>query len=131
MNAPKKNNLILDIMPSVFAVCRMDPNETLPSWALQGEFFAVTKTSEELSIVCDQSLVPTDVVAEKNWRGLKVRGPLDFALTGILASLAAPLAEAKISIFAISTFNTDYLLIKQDAYERALEILRSKHFQCF
>jgi len=116
-------HLTLETLSTVFAVCRLDAAAPIPSWAYTGDFFSVSKTSDELSIVCPQSNVPHDVKAEKNWRCLKVKGQLDFALTGILASLATPLAEAKISIFAISTFDTDYLMIKQQDFDRAISAL--------
>jgi hypothetical protein len=84
-----------------------------------GDFFSVTRTDEELSIVCAQEHVPEHTQAERNWIGLKVLGPLDFALTGILANLATALAEAGISIFAVSTYDTDYLFIKRTDLVRA------------
>jgi hypothetical protein len=116
-------SLNLETIPIVLAVCRLAPSSAIPQWALVADFFSISKTSDELSIVCPQSNVPHDVKAEKNWRCLKVKGQLDFALTGILASIATPLAEAKISIFAISTFDTDYLMIKQQNFDRAITAL--------
>lgn len=116
--------LVLSTMPSLFAIVYLDPSSQVPSWACErSDFFSITKTVDELSIVCSEVLVPRDVKAEKGWKGLKVEGPLDFSLTGILASLSLPLAEAKISIFAVSTFQTDYLLVKQENFQRATEIL--------
>ena len=105
----------------------------IPAWALGGDFYSVTKTDEELSIVCDASAIPSDAEAnlktEKNWRALKVQGPLDFALTGILAKLTEPLATAKISIFAVSTFDTDYILVKSETLDRAVEVLKQAGHQ--
>jgi len=77
-----------------------------------------------LSIVCDEKNLPAKIRAEKNWRALKIVGPLDFATTGILASLANPLTKAKISIFVISTFDTDYILVKNKNLEKTIEILK-------
>ena len=91
---------------------------------MRGELFAITRTPDELSIVCSQANVPPNTFSEPDWRALKVSGPLDFSLTGILASLASPLAQAGISIFALSTFDTDYLLVKSGALDRAVEVLR-------
>lgn len=85
----------------------------MPEWAA-GSFTSVTRTPEELSVVCSQDAVPEAVTAERGWRCLVVAGPLDFALTGIAASLAAPLADAGISVFFVATFDTDYLLVKED-----------------
>jgi hypothetical protein len=89
-----------------------------------GEFVSITHTADELSIVCAEEHVPSGVKADREWRALKVEGPLDLALTGILASLANPLAEAQINIFAISTFDTDYLLVKEYNVARACDVLR-------
>ena len=113
----------LSLLPQTFAVCRLAPSAPFPAWAAAGAWFAMTKTSDELSIVCDQAAVPTSVQAERGWRNLKVQGPLDFALTGVLAALAGPLAAAEISVFAVSTFDTDYLLVKEADLARALQTL--------
>lgn len=113
----------LEILSMVLAICRLEPKNPIPSWAMHSEFFSIAKTSEELSIVCSQENVPEGVRIEKGWRCLKVKGPLDFGLTGILASLANPLSAANISIFAISTFDTDYLLVKEETLEKTLQVL--------
>ncbi len=116
--------LTLTILPETFAICRLSVDEAVPEWAMPGEFVSITHTSDELSIVCAAENVPSDVKADRGWRGLKVEGPLDLALTGILASLARPLAEAKINLFAISTFETDYLLVTEYNLTQACEVLR-------
>ncbi len=87
-------------------------------------FFSLTRTGEELSVVCAENLVPVDVQAERGWRALRVAGVIDFSVGGVLATLAVPLAEAGISVFAISTYNTDYLLVKEHDLGRAIEVLR-------
>ncbi len=116
--------LTLSVMPISLAVVRLNASSSIPHWATEGEdFFSITKTADELSVVCSEDKIPSDVKVEKGWRCLKVEGPLDFGLTGILSSLAEPLAKAKISIFAISTFDTDYILIKKENLQKALEIL--------
>lgn len=119
----ENSKLSLSIMPNRLAVCRLETNARIPSWATDDTFFSISKTDDELSIVCSEGKVPDDIKSEKNWRAFKVIGPLDFSLTGILASLANPLAEAKISIFAISTFDTDYVLIKDDNLEKVVKVL--------
>jgi hypothetical protein len=91
---------------------------------MQGEFFSVTRTPAELSAVCDVEAVPPGVKTEAPWSMLAVRGPLDFNLTGVLAALATPLARAGISIFAISTYDTDYVLVRTDDLDRAVLALR-------
>jgi hypothetical protein len=117
-------NLELETLPETFAISKLSPIENIPSWAVSGSFYSISKTSEELSVVCEQKLIPEDVKTENGWRCLKVKGPLDFSLSGILSSLAYPLAENSISIFAISTFDTDYLLIKEKNFRDAVTILR-------
>lgn len=119
----ENSKLSLSLLPQKLAICRLEKDARIPTWATGGTFFSISKTDDELSIVCFENKVPDDIKSEKNWRAFKIMGPLDFSLTGILASLANPLAEAKISIFAISTFDTDYLLVKDDDLEKAVKIL--------
>jgi hypothetical protein len=91
---------------------------------MQGEFFSVTRTPAELSAVCDVAALPPGVKAEAPWSMLAVRGPLDFNSTGVLAALATPLAAAGISLFAVSTYDTDYVLVRNDDLDRAVRALR-------
>jgi hypothetical protein len=116
--------LTLRVLPGVLAVCRLPPDAALPGWALSGGFVSVTRTLEELSVVCAEEVVPADGQCEGGWRVLQVAGPLDFALTGILAALATPLAAAGISIFALSTYDTDYVLVKERTLAEAIAVLR-------
>lgn len=111
-----------------FAVCRFPPTAALPSWVSDcREFFSVTRTNDELSIVCLESRVPSNTQqCEQPWACLKVQGPLDFALTGILSALAQPLAAAGISIFVVSTFDTDYLLVKEHKLQDAATVLTAE-----
>jgi len=119
-----KHRLALSILPEIYAICRLDAHSPVPAWVTAGEWFSITRTPEELSIVCPQGRVPGQATCEKGWRCLKVQGPLDLSLSGILASLLGPLAEAGISIFAISTFDTDYLLVKARDLQNAIQVLR-------
>jgi hypothetical protein len=121
--------LVLEIIPCRLAVCRLAPDAPLPEWARAAEFWSITRTAEELSIVCPDSNVPDSVNGQRGWRALKVQGPLDFSLTGILASLASPLAEAGISVFAVSTFDTDYLLVRDSSLSAAIDVLRGAGHQ--
>lgn len=114
------HRLKLALTGDLLAVCRLGAGEPVPEWATAGEFFSITKTADELSIVCAEAAVPACVRCERGWRSLKVEGPLDFSLTGVMWSLAEPLARARISIFAISTFDTDYLLVKEGDLGRAV-----------
>jgi hypothetical protein len=120
------SSLVLTLLPETLAICRLPASAALPAWALRANsFFAIVKTTDEISIVCPQNFAPADVQCHRDWAALKVEGPLDFSLTGILASLAQPLAQAKLSLFAISTFDTDYVLVKKESLEQALTVLKS------
>ena len=116
-------SLPLTLLPDPLAVCRLAPDAALPAWADGPGFVSITRTGEELSIVVRQNRVPGDVAAVGPWRALKVQGPLDFALTGILAALTAPLAHAGISLFAIATYDTDYVLVREETVAAAIRVL--------
>jgi hypothetical protein len=121
-------NLTLSLLPERLAICRLGPDGGGPDWADGSRFLSMTRTREELSLVCAEADVPEEVRSDGGWRCFKVAGPLDLALTGVLASLANPLAEAQINIFAISTFDTDYLLVKEKNLARSIAVLtRSGH----
>jgi hypothetical protein len=115
--------LTLSALPDVFAICRLDRDTQISDWMNLGDFVSITRTADELSIVCPQIHVPEDVNCDKGWRRLKVEGPLNLSLTGVLASLAAPLAQAGIAVFAISTYDTDYLLVRDETLEHAAQVL--------
>jgi hypothetical protein len=115
--------LRLEVVEGRFAVCRLGPSEAAPGWASGGPFVSVTRTDAELSIVCREDAVPAAVAAERGWRGLRVAGPLGFGLTGILASLAVPLASSGVSIFVVSTYDTDYVLVQERDLDRAKDAL--------
>jgi hypothetical protein len=104
-------------------VCRLDADAPWPDWAA-GDFVAVSRTPEELSVVCRSRAVPAGVRREEGWRCLAVAGPLDFALVGVVAGIVGPLAEAGISVFVVSTHDTDYLLVKAVRLEAAAAVLR-------
>ena len=119
----------LSVLSPTFAICRLAPNTPVPDWAWRGSFFTVSRTDDELSIVCEVALTPTGVQAELPWRALKLHGPIPFAVTGVIASLTKPLADAAISVSAIATYDTDYLLVKSDTLARAVEALRGAGFE--
>lgn len=116
-------SLPLILLPDRLAVCRLAPDAALPGWIAGPGFVSITRTDDELSIVVAADRVPGDVTAVGEWRALKVSGPLDFALTGIMAALAGPLADAGISLFGIATYDTDYLLVKADTLDAAITAL--------
>ncbi len=123
MTKGTRPTLDLTLLPDALAVCRLPAGAASPPW-LEGETFAaVTRTPEETSVVCRAEVVPQGVRAEPGWRALRVAGPLDFALTGVLLSLLDPLAAAGVSVFALSTFDTDYLLVREAALDDALVAL--------
>jgi uncharacterized protein len=109
--------------PGSFAICRLAANGAVPVWALRGSFFSVTSTAGELSIVCPVAQVPIEVVHEDGWACLKLLGPFPFSEPGILTSFVRPLSERAIPIFAVSTFDTDYVLVKQTWLEKAVQAL--------
>lgn len=119
----KKTKLTLSILPEKLGICRLDKNSPVPDWTEKISFCSIARTKDELSIVCPQDKIPAGVLVEKNWRAFKVEGPLGFSLTGIVASLSKPLAEAEISIFYISTYETDYLLAEEKNFAKAQKIL--------
>ena len=120
MSAPSLN---LEVLPGTFAVCRLEADAEVPAWAARGPFVSLTRTEAELSVVCPQPDVPSGVRAEAGWRCLRVKGPLGFGLTGILASLASPLASSGVSIFVLSTYDTDYLLVQERDLDRGIDAL--------
>ena len=115
----------LSVLPGSFAIVRLAPDAGLPPWATAGDLFSVTRTSEELSVVSPENQVPAGVKAETGWRALKVQGPFALSEIGVLASLAAPLAAAKVSLFAISTFDTDYLLVSEKKLDAAIAAIKA------
>lgn len=123
--------LTIKLLKEKYAVCRLDKTELVPLWAKQGNFFSVTRTSDELSIVCPQDNIPNDrgLKCEKDWRILKIEGVLDFSLIGILASISIILAQKDISIFAISTYNTDYILVKHKDIDNDVESLINEGYE--
>lgn len=118
-------NLSLELTPDFLAVAKLRPTDSIPAWAARGAFSSISRTADELSIVCKQIDIPSGIRSEPDWRAFKVDGPLDFGLTGILTSIAQPLSGAGISIFAISTFDTDYVLVKQMNLEKAIDALKA------
>ncbi len=121
-------DLPLVLLPDQLAVCRLNADAPYPDWARPGDLLALVRTRDELSIVCPERFVPPDIKSERGWRAFQVQGQLDFSLVGILAAIAAPLAQAGVSIFALSTFDTDYVLVKEDTLEDATHALEQAGF---
>ncbi len=119
-----KNNLKLALLDGEYTVHRLKLEQNIPTQVLKSNFFSITRTDDELSIVCDTQISLASEKSERGWSCIKVLGPLDFALTGILAAISNVLAEAEISIFALSTYDTDYILVKSDALVLAKKVLK-------
>jgi enamine deaminase RidA (YjgF/YER057c/UK114 family) len=117
----------ISVLPETLAVCRLRASDRIPSWALELHegFVSITRTPDELSIVCPQDAVPPDTQVEEDWRALVIPGPIPFEATGVLSALATPLADAGIPIFAISNYDTDYVLVREQNLERALHVLHA------
>ena len=121
----ERPRLTLRVLSEPLAICRLPRDATLPEWACNGDFCSMTRTPHELSIVCPERNVPADVPSDKGWRALSSEGPLGFTLTGLVETLAEPLALAGISIFFISTFHTDYVMVKEEELQVAILALET------
>ena len=121
--------LSLAVLPQRLTICRLPGTASIPGWATAGPFFSISRTADELSVVLPEAALPdglTGVKRQDGWRALQVAGPLELALTGILASLATPLAGAGVPIFAISTHDTDYILVPESQLAAAVKALRAR-----
>ncbi len=128
--APVRVNaaLRLSTLEGRLAVCRLGADAEIPPWATQAPFFSVTRTRDELSVVCPEDAVPAGALAaiEGGWRALRLDGTFGFGLVGVLASLAVPLAESGVGILAIATHDTDYVLVKESQLDLARRTLRER-----
>ena len=115
----------LSLLAERFTVCHLAADAAVPEWATQGQFVSITRTSEELSIIAESGLVPERLRTEVSWRVMKVHGPFDFSEVGVLAALVQALAAACVSVFAVSTFDTDYLLVQCSQLREAITGLRN------
>jgi hypothetical protein len=111
-------------LPGPYAIVRLAADSPVPAWATRGDFTSITHTTDELSIVCPTAKLPPDVRSPHRWICLKLEGPFPFSQTGVLLSFIEPLSRNEIPIFAISTYDTDYVLIPEEFVGRALESLR-------
>ena len=136
----QQHRLTLRLLPQEFAVCQLGADAAVPQWAEHSHlslhekvghprFWTVTRTADELSVVCESKYVPSSVKSERNWRCFKLEGPFPFAMTGVLAAVLAPLAEARVSIFAMSTYDTDYVMVKEKAVGKAVRALKAAGHQ--
>ena len=121
-----RTQLKLELLDELFSIHRFSPSAKIPDGVFGETFFSIVKTEEELSVVCRTSLTLNSKNYSQGWSCIKVSGPLDLNTTGILAKLSKMLAEAQISIFAISTYDTDYILVKADKATQAVAALKAK-----
>jgi hypothetical protein len=114
----------LILLTGRYAICRLPHDAPIPAWAT-GDFVNITRTHDALSIVCSEAAAPAGVRSEAAFRCLHIAGTLEFAVVGVLASIVVPLATASVPVFVVSTFDTDYLLVKESDLEKAVEALRA------
>lgn len=124
-----ENFLTMRLLVGRYGICRLNSNDLIPEWVYKSSFLSVTRTMDELSIVCNEESIPNNIKCEKEWRVLMVEGPLDFSLIGILASISKILSQNLISVFVISTYDTDYILVKNNAINNAIEALVSEGYR--
>jgi uncharacterized protein len=124
-NAPRVS-LRLSVLDDRLAVCRLNAGAEIPAWATVTPFFSVTRTADELSVVCPEAHVPAESTCERGWRALRFEGPFEFGLVGVLSSVAAPLAQSEVSILAIATYDTDYVLVQESQLDVAARALRER-----
>ena len=117
-------NLI--VYDGLFAICRLDPGGDVPSWSSKSPFLSVTRSSDELSIVCSQHVIPQTIRCSRNWRLLRIEGVLDLQLTGVLNGLLSPLAVAGVTVFTLSTFDTDYIMVPEQMLDRVCEVFKAE-----
>ena len=124
-------NYYLIVLKNVYSICRFDTNSPVPEWVSRSDFYSITKSRDELSVVCNQAVIEPDekFLLDKDWRCFKIDSILDLSLTGIIAGISVVLKDSKIPIFSISTYNTDYILVKKHDLERAIVSLRKNGYK--
>jgi hypothetical protein len=125
-NHPRHPRLQLKFrqLPGPYAILRLSPDVPVPDWAMQGDFTSITRTAEELSIVCPADKIPKELASGPRWICFKLEGPFPFSQTGVLLSFIEPLSNNGIPIFAISTYDTDYVLVQEERGDAAVGVLR-------
>ncbi len=117
--------LHLQVIPDRYGIIKLPSTSDIPSWVLDCSVYNITKTPDELSIVCSQNVIPEEILCERGWKGLRVMGHLSFNSTGVVESIAKPLAEDEISIFTVSTFDTDYVFVKESQLDQTVNCLKA------
>ena len=111
------------ILHGLYAVCRLDPGDKIPEWSTESDFLSVARSSDELSIVCRQKLVPREIRCNKNWRLIRIEEKLDLEMVGVLNRLLLPLEKAGVGVFVVSTYDTDYIMIASRKLKNAAAVL--------
>lgn len=120
-----QNSIGFVLIDEKFGICRLKANEKLPEWVISSSIFSITRTKEELSVICPVNVIPENIECEINWNCFKVKGPLDFDQIGILSKISNTLYENEISIFVMSTYDTDYIFVKQKNCKAAFYALET------
>lgn len=121
----------LKLLPESIAICQLNPSVPIPEWVWDSKFLTITRTADELSILCDAERVPSHIRHEGGWRALKMEGPFEFTQIGVLASVLNPLAEAQVSILSIATYDTDYVFVAEPDLPTALKALAAAGHQVY
>ncbi len=119
-----QSQLTISVLPEHLAICRLDADADVPSWAQKGSFVSLTRTRDELTVICPEESVVPEAKASTGWRAFKLEGPFDLDLVGLLVSVVAPLAQAGVSVLPIGTYDTDYVLVRQTQLEASIRALR-------
>ncbi len=121
--------LQFEVLPKRFAVCQLEMTKPFPNWLFSSSFYTVSKTADELSVVCEEDLVHDEIVKSVGWRLLKINAVLDLSLTGITAQFSTALANAGVNLSVIATYNTDYILVEDAKLTIAVQALRGAGFE--
>ncbi|MGE5108708.1 MAG: ACT domain-containing protein [Sphingobacteriales bacterium] len=116
------------VLPGTYSLCRLSPIEKIPGWIFNSSFYTVSKTPDELSVVCETEFVPADIKKNTGWKMLRIDAVLDLSLTGITAKFSAPLAEAGVNLCVIATYDTDYVMIQEEKLAIARTALNNAGF---
>jgi hypothetical protein len=120
-----QRKLKLSLLKDKYGICSLPATTPIPDWALKESLISITRTKEELTIVCRQDLIPSQIQCDPNWRCFRIDGAFDLNQTGVISSISSPLANAGISIYVISTYNTDYFLVKEENVNQTISVLSS------
>jgi hypothetical protein len=118
-----QRHLQLSLLKDKYGICSLPNTAPIPDWALKESLISITRTEEELTIVCRQDLIPPQCKCDLNWRCFRIDGTFDLNQTGVISSISSPLANTGISIYCISTYNTDYFLVKEENVEQTISVL--------